>query len=1056
MLARFYNKENYNCFSYGETKGTFLIDDNFLHLTSLNEKTCKNYSLVEKKTPYYKLIFDIDFKQQYNDKKKENEFFDLYNENETLITSIIIKSVDEVLKNVFIDPNCEYVYCDKSDESKGVHLYYPNIIVNNEVSGYLYRLILDLCLGNKKIDLPLLCWQKIVDSCTTNSNGLRMIYFYNNGSYYKPNEKLSSMKIPADKKEISKLCLIRTDKTKIFPMIKEEINKSDFTMTKITKTIKVKNEIIDIDDNIDEMDDSDIIKIDNDKKTLIIKLLDVLSIDRINDYNKWIDIVMLCKNYGLKKELIQISKKSNKFDGNSIKIINKIFRLKTKHEKILIKLGSLIKWCKEDDEIKTCDILKDSFDNKMKIKINNIDDYLLKNYKDTYDITINSKYIDDKTINIICDKIINDDIRSVVIHSGTDTGKTTCINKIINEYIDKFTEGIEHTNIISIVSRRSMISTHMDSFESLKLTSYRDSNKFTNKYISSMEHLLYYKSTDYQIVILDEINSLLNYIYSSTLDGKRLKCYVNLCKIIKYANLVLLADSNITSLSHCFIQSNPSFFGKVFKVRNIVQNKAGIKMTIYNTKCTSLIAKLNYYCKMFMNDIKKSKSVIIFTDSKLICDLLFDLLKKYNNTEDYFFKINKNWGTEAEMNNFNKIFVNKCVIISPKIVYGLNILIDYKNVYCFYKYSTAEKSMAGLEYHQQYSRCRNAKHIHIFDMNSYYETSYNYYINFDDHIENEIWQFNQKYEKYNDDTTNHKDKNSILQLIGTYKDDRITIDVTKTFTNIHWYKRWIDKLFYKNKIQLVVKLAKQAGYSVNYIVNDIIDYVDTQIKKINMTKDKIIINDLYEDIINNKQLSPENERLYPNIIECINQRLYYLGIHANKELVLDDKKFNGIVNMKYLLMSQYRYNKFKTAMIESDLLYLGIDNKILNKIYILFKIENKLNMKRFIFTDLIKEKLEKYINILYSVIDDLTLFCPDSNSRVKNIKALTKKFDKFESIDQVQKFIADCYNSFGEIIDINKQLIKRTIKYINFDINNNIKTIYELKNNDDVDKYLKY
>jgi hypothetical protein len=35
-------------------------------------------------------------------------------------------------------------------------------------------------------------------------------------------------------------------------------------------------------------------------------------------------------------------------------------------------------------------------------------------------------------------------------------------------------------------------------------------------------------------------------------------------------------------------------------------------------------------------------------------------------------------------------------------------------------------------------------------------------------------------------------------------------------------------------------------------------------------------------------------------------------------------------------------------------------------------------------------------------------------------------------------------------------LIKRTIKYINFDINNNIKIIYELKNNDDVDKYLKY
>lgn len=1045
MLSRFYNKENYNCFSYGEIKGTFLIDDNHLHLMSANSKTCEKYALVEKKTPYYKLIFDIDFKQQYNDKKKENEFFNLYNKNETLITSIITKAINEILVQIFIEPNCDYIYCDKSDGSKGVHLYYPNIIINNEVSCYIYKLLIDLCLENVKIELPRLCWEKIVDSCTTNANGLRMPYFYKGGSFYKPNEKMSSMKIPTDKKEISKLCLIRTNNTTIQPMIKEEIDKGNFKTTKIIKTIKIKDEIIDIDETIDELNDDDIIKIDNDKKTLIVKLLNILSVDRLDDYNKWIRVVMLCKNYNLKKEVVEISKKSNKYDSNSLKIINNIFRLK-KHNKEL-KIGTLIMWCKEDDEISTGDILTDNFNNKMKLKINNIDDYLLKNYKDTYDITINSKYIDDKSINIICNKIITDDVRTIFLHSPTDTGKTTAINAIINKYTDNFTDGIEHVNILSIVSRRSMIATHLDSFKTLKLTSYRNSHAFTNKYISSMEHLYYYyDSTDYQIVILDEINSLLSYLYSSTFEGKRLQCYVNLCKIIKFADIIICCDSNMTSIVHAFIDKNPSFFGKVFKLRNIVKNKTKLKMTIYNSKCKSLIAKLNYYCKMFIDDIKKNKSVIIFSDSKIITDLLYDILKKYNNSEDYFFKINSIWGTPAEIENFNTIFINKCVIISPKIVYGLNILIKYENVYCFYKYTMAEKSMSGLEYHQQYSRTRNAKHIHIFDMNSYYESSYNYYINFDDHIKKEFWIFDKKYEKYNDNITNEKTKTSVLQLIGTYNDETISIDTTKSFTHIHWYKRWFDKLFYKNKIQLLYKLAEQSGYNINYVVDNITDYIDTQIKKINTVKDKTIIENLYDEIINNKKISDEHERIYPNIIECINQRLYYLGKYSNKELVLDDDKFNGIVSMKYLLMSEYRYNKFKVTMINNDLLYLGIDNKLLNKIHVLFKLENELNIKRFAINKLINKKIEKYINILYNIIDDLIIFCPDSNSRKKNITSLTKKFDKFKSLDQIQKFICDCYNSLGQIIEIKKKRIHQIVKYVEFDFNNNIKKIYNLKN----------
>ena len=69
-------------------------------------------------------------------------------------------------------------------------------------------------------------------------------------------------------------------------------------------------------------------------------------------------------------------------------------------------------------------------------------------------------------------------------------------------------------------------------------------------------------------------------------------------------------------------------------------------MSIYNTKCKSLISKLNHYCKMFIDDIKKNKSIIIFSDSKLITDLLYDILNKYNNNQ-YIGKIKWQLATPA-------------------------------------------------------------------------------------------------------------------------------------------------------------------------------------------------------------------------------------------------------------------------------------------------------------------------------------------------------------------------------------------------------------------------
>jgi uncharacterized protein YihD (DUF1040 family) len=48
------------------------------------------------------------------------------------------------------------------------------------------------------------------------------------------------------------------------------------------------------------------------------------------------------------------------------------------------------------------------------------------------------------------------------------------------------------------------------------------------------------------------------------------------------------------------------------------------------------------------------------------------------------------------------------------------------------------------------------------------------------------------------------------------------------FFDIFYYKSWYDKLFPKNKIQFVAKLAEEAGYSVSYHDLKIDDNVESQ------------------------------------------------------------------------------------------------------------------------------------------------------------------------------------------------------------------------------------
>jgi len=1021
-------KQEATVVSYGSKTGNFNITTTMLPNLSTEKNVLETYALVEKKTEFYRLMFDFDFKEN-RDLKIEEIYYNLYINKDIEIVDYVISLINTILVETFIDPNIEYIYCDKNI-GKGIHLYYPNIIVDKRIHTYIINKVYELCENETVFNLPLKIWKKIVDSCVSSANGLRLLYYHFKGNYYKPNIDKSTFKLKPSRVEATRLTLIRTNESKYKPDLKMKIQVNDIPKIKKEKSVKIDNKE---DDDLDNEINHDIIDM-GDKKDLIIKLLNILSIKRIDDFDSWRKIMCLLNTFGYKEEAINLSKKSSKFDKKALKMIDGIFSQKIPLEHFTI--YSLIRWCKEDDYFRTATLLREINKIPVKLEIKSTDDYLLYGMNKKYDLIEQEKYISKNALKQITTGIKNGK-RTIVLHSPTGSGKTTIMIDIITGFIeilssDDYTKEqiLQDLKIISIVSRRSMISTHTNNFKDFGMESYLDLPEFQDKYISSIEHLEYYKTKNsYQVVILDEFNSLIKHLYSSTLNGKRLECYKKLCHIINNAQLVICCDATMTSMSYSFIGSNSPFFGGMFLYRNTFQNKIGVKMNIYQSELPYENEKIKEFYKLFEESAKRKDSLLILSDSKGYTELIAHLVRKDTN-DKYVLVFNKDYGQLEELDKCNTLFKNKCVIASPKIIYGLDITIPYDKVYCIYKYTDKEKCMSALEYHQQYSRARDCREVIILDMNHLYKTKYNYFITpkeSKEQVDREFEQFKQ------DNSKSCKKHQTADELCSIIKYGNIQIDKDKSFSNIHYLKTWFDNLFSKNKMQLVIQLAKEAGYIIDFkkleIDETLFDETGKRIEKDNTFNgvakyEKDIRSDLYDIIMNNKTVDKKYKRIYDNLKELIKTRLDMLDGDESKELILDDRLFEAHMMKKYLYMKKDDYEKTKIDLINKDIPKIACYNDLIHKIDGLYYLEKVLKIKRFDINSIDENiNIEKTKKILLKNTDKLYVFNDITLGKKTKEKRIIAKINKIIYYDQLQKFMADCYNAFGKIISFN--IIKR-------------------------------
>ena len=985
-------------------------------ITILNKFT--SFCFVENKTKYFKMYWDFDFKYD-----KEPEIYMGFSDQHEIITQYILNYIIDTLNGTLhlSKSDLQYIWAEKN-KSFGYHIYFPNIIVNKELHIWIYEKTCEKIYNDKKYPNKLI--DKIFDKCIK-SNGLRLFYYVNNGNFYFPVPNKSTYKFDSEPDKHFHLCILNTNFDTYNFNLKihaDLIYKNIFIEDKkIEKKSINSNNIIDI-------KTFDI----EDKKDLILGLTKCLNMDKIDEYNNWISLVYMFKNFGMYNDFIELSKKSKKFNNKSISIIDKIFKNKTTPKDVkIITIGTLIEWAKEDNLDLTNKIFSKYY-LSIKLNIKHINEITQSRYKINIDFEEKYKLISDESHAFFIDHIDKSiDKTCLLIQSCTGSGKTFTINKINNYLLTKN----PHYTFLSLVTRRSMCACHITAFNNskeskIKFTSYLDQSYDTLDYfISSLENLIRIDD-DYDIVLLDEINSLINYFYSDTLRSIRLRCISVLLRILSKAKVIIACDANITDLVFCFFnQINV----KYIYYKNNFMNKINIPFDFYLSKNYNEKANLFSFCdKFIINKIKNNKSVLILTDSKTVTTDLKDYFLRHNSNHDYYRIFNKDEGKLEDLININKICIDRCICSNSKIQYGIDIQYHYDEVYIIYKYA----SSFGIDVfcmEQQIGRPRNTDAIKLLclDPKAIYYT--NSYISYEQNK-----QIQQKF--INTYSNLHQElckKYSAINEMGIVDMDwngKHKFNLNSIMTEIHFIKTWYDSLFYNNKIDILKLIAEKSyGYKVNtyeWIPCD--EYYDFGKKNIGVN-DTIQVSKLIFRGCENL-VEPKYIFCIDNLKEQIAMREKYLHNITDtteyEELACNEHKFKQYICKKYLILSKEQFDKKAIEIKNNDLETINPD-ELISKIDTCFWFENILKINRFDVNNINVVNIEDIKKLFIKDIYKFYIIFKNNESKSKTAKLIKNKINSIDKINLLQKFIADCYNYICEDsiqikykrknIDINKK-----------------------------------
>ena len=687
-----------------------------------------------------------------------------------------------------------------------------------------------------------------------------------------------------------------------------------------------------------------------------------------------------------------------------------------------------------------------------KIKTNRLVITKPEDINNEYDFeSVNHEFIDDNDIELM------NNYNNIFINSCVGTGKTTTIIKLITkwtkehlEILDKRYPNLKYLNkkdcefvksllddnsdedindtinylcnfnnkphINSVFNVRILIVSSLITLgdkiskdfkdKGINIFNYRTNNNpdlLNNQHnlLISLEQLHKLKNS-YDIVIIDEFTSFIGRFNSHTNKENRIKNLNTLFKLCANSNHIILCDAILRDDSYYFSKilfnkRNSLYFMNSFRK---CQDKT---ITIYKAKNNEdniknnkdNILSIDLFIDSFIEDkIKSRESIIICSDSAKKAEEIFSYVKTKDVPNDYVLLITKDNYDQDIMIDYNQTFKNKCVIFSPKILYGIDIQIPYDSIYAIY----TGKSINSYLMLQQISRCRKCKEIKIlalFDDKNDKVISYDLYKN--------------KYIKYVIKHNISVEKNMSFEKIldKDFPYDKLKyeqLNVKSPMINeVKYISVVLQSLYYEyitrsNKLHCLKLLCEYQGYKI-----------DTEYFYDNSSK---IENNQNDQILKTKILDQTKQDIKQVIFETNLEKLNLGSLYYS----IKDKKTKKALETKLFideLCSANGYSKYQRSKI------LFTNNEQLDE-YVKSKVNEKDNI-----INIVIDPKHTELRCL-NVIND---YCKIFNCKI------FKLLSKYQR-NKIKAFIEDHKYDINVISELST---KGNLKYDNLIINTSIK-----------------
>lgn len=475
--------------------------------------------------------------------------------------------------------------------------------------------------------------------------------------------------------------------------------------------------------NIDEVKiiNVDEIKIVQDVKTeevdeLTLQVLNLINKKRFEEYDDWIKMLWAFKSCKIPFSVFnEFSRVSNKFDEEeNLKIWNRAKFTKD------LNVGFLHHIAKEDNPKEYGKInFFDFVEPKQKGEWVEIKEkYLLKENQ----LTINNETILEKNINEWND---NKKVKSFNIKSPYGTGKTQMIKAMLNTF--------NFPRILWLTYRKTLTNDLMGDagFSEFGFQDYQTGKISADRLIIQVESVRRLEDLmfcfdevseypSYDLVIIDEVESVLNQFYSETFKNKSAEAFEFVKNVIFNSSKLLTLDGDLGDRTIDFVES----FGRAINIKN------NIKL---NLKEFVISDNEDYFLQEIEREIKEDKKCAVVSMTATHCDKI----KEYFNKNHPDKKVLIYTGisddkTKKELKNVKTIW-NTCdlLLYSPTIEAGVSFDIDYfHSIYGIIAESTTARAFS-----QMLSRIRKVKNNKILIFNTQFEyhrvLNYQFY-NFDD------------------------------------------------------------------------------------------------------------------------------------------------------------------------------------------------------------------------------------------------------------------------------------------------------------------------------------